>query len=200
MTLWPGLTINHVVTKVSSSVNLLKCLSPAFTPGPLPQVFHSAFGWLLWCSMKQLYPAQLILSPIPFQLCLSTCPPSSLSLLLCLLEGTWSFFTCCCRKLHLAELTCHISVTPPYLPSSYVSQPTTTTHGQKSCQSSHGQDDIWAIHICICWCFPLVLSTCLITRIWTPMGNFQDLHIIILTHTMTSECLIIHAIYMLYTF
>ena len=39
MTLWPGLTINHVVTKVSSSVNLLKCLSPAFTPGPLPQVF-----------------------------------------------------------------------------------------------------------------------------------------------------------------
>ena len=176
-------------------MNLLKCLSPAFTPGPLPQVFILPlvdYCDVVWNNCTQHnssclqflfnYACRLVLH----RPCLSY-------------SAFWKELglssLCCCRKLHLAELTCHISVTPPYLPSSYVSQPTTTTHEQKSCQSSYGQDDIWAIHICICWCFPLVLSTCLITRIWTPMGNFQDLHIIILTHTMTSECLIIHAMY-----
>ena len=71
------------------------------------------------------------------------------------------------RKFHLAELTyCDKSLTHSSLSLIFVSPPTTTTHRQNPCQPSHGQEDFWAICICICWCFPVTLSTCLITRIW----------------------------------
>ena len=96
----------------------------------------------------------------------------------------------CRRKFHFAELTYKCQITRSSLSLIPVLSPhPPPQHTDKTLV----QDDLWATCICIHWCFPVALSTCLITRIWIPRGIFKIRVLFrILTHTMTSECLIIH--------
>ena len=130
--------INHVVSKVSRSVNLLRHLS-WFLPQSLLVLYLKSYILplvdycdVVWDKCSQHDASQLqSLFNYACRLALHRPRLSSSSTLWCEL-GLSSL--CCRRKLHLAELTykCHDSLAPPTFHPSSVSPPTTITHGQKA--------------------------------------------------------------------